>query len=171
MKPLDEILKMESPSKYLYRYACKHGRLEFRWEELLLRFEDFYWIYSYARDVIKDRWPEAEEYIVMNPEWAYEYARYVIKERWKEAEKYIMKDPGYAYCYAGSVIEGRWKEAEKYIKKDPEWAYLYARHIIRGRWLEAEEYMEKNNEVLLKYLNFLNGIDQLPEIKISKSHV
>jgi len=28
-----------------------------------------------------------------NPEWAYKYALDVIKDRWPEAEKYIMKAP------------------------------------------------------------------------------
>ena len=50
--------------------------------------------YEYARNVIKDRWPEVEPYIMKNPEAAYMYAREVIEDRWPEAEPYIMKDPG-----------------------------------------------------------------------------
>jgi len=46
-----------------------------------------YWLYWYARDVIKDRWPEAEEYIKKDPKHAYWYARDIIKNRWHEAEE------------------------------------------------------------------------------------
>jgi hypothetical protein len=31
-----------------------------------------------------------------NPRWAYYYAENAIKDRWPEAEKYIMKDPKWA---------------------------------------------------------------------------
>ena len=83
-------------------------------------------LYNYARHIIKDRWPEAEPYIMEDPEWAYCYVRYVIRGRWIEAEPYIKKDPGRAYFYARDVIEGRWPEAEPHIKKDPEWARVYS---------------------------------------------
>ena len=58
-----------------------------------------YWLYWYAKNIIKDRWPEAEEYIKINPRWAYWYASNIIKGRWLEAEEYIKKDPEWAYCY------------------------------------------------------------------------
>jgi len=63
-----------------------------------------YFAYLYAKDVIKGRWPEAEEIIKTYPFTAYYYARDVIKGRWKEAEEYIKKDLSYAYGYARNVI-------------------------------------------------------------------
>jgi len=35
--------------------------------------------YWYAREIIKDRWLEAEEYIIKDSVWAHWYARDVIK--------------------------------------------------------------------------------------------
>ena len=75
MKSLNEILKMDNPSEYLYKYARENGRLELRWEKLLLSLRDPRWLYYYTRYVIKDRWPEAEEYIKKDPEW---WERYCI---------------------------------------------------------------------------------------------
>ena len=56
--------------------------------------------YCYAEDIIKERWPEAESYIMKCPYCAYEYAKNVIKSRWPEAEEHIKKDKFYwsQYC-------------------------------------------------------------------------
>jgi len=134
-----------------------------------------YWLYWYARDVIKDRWPEAEEYIKKDSVWAYCYAREIIKDRWLEAEKYIMKDPKHAYWYAENVIKDRWPETEEYIKKDPEWAYWYAHNIIKNRWPEAEEYIMKAPEWTYCYARNIIK-DRWPEaekyiMKIQNGHI
>lgn len=42
-------------------------------------------------------------------------SRAIYYERWTEAEQYIMKDPELAYFYAKNIIKGRWPEAEPYI--------------------------------------------------------
>ena len=99
MKSLDEILRMDNPSEYLYEYAERNGRLEPKWEELLLSLGDPHWLYRYATDIIKRRWGEAEEH--------------------------IKKDPEYAYCYIINIIKGRWEKAEEYIMRDPHWWRLY----------------------------------------------
>ena len=39
-------------------------------------------LYFYARDIVKGRWPEAEPYIMEDPEWAHWYACNVIRGRW-----------------------------------------------------------------------------------------
>ena len=39
------------------------------------------WAYWYALEVIKGRWPEAEEYIKKDPEIASYYAEHVMKDR------------------------------------------------------------------------------------------
>jgi hypothetical protein len=53
-------------------------------------------------------------------EWAEFYAKNIICNRWPEAEKYIMKDPIWSYCYARDIIKGQWVEAEKIIKSNEE---------------------------------------------------
>ena len=131
MKSLDEILKLENPSKYLYEHAYKNGQLKSKWEKLLLLLGDPFWLYRYTRYVIKDRWPEAEEYIKKSPEWAYWYTYHIIKGRWEEAEEYIKKTPRWAYYYARHIIKRKWFEAEEYIKKNPYWWIEYYRNIYR----------------------------------------
>jgi len=42
-----------------------------------------------------------------DPEWACLYARTIIKDRWPEAEEYIMKASEWAYWYTRDVIKGR----------------------------------------------------------------
>ena len=125
MKSLDEILKMDNPSEYLYEYARENGRLEPKWEELLLSFGDPRWLYFYAYNIIKERWLEAEKYIKKNPHWTCWYAYDIIKGRWSEAEEIIKKNPAYAYLYVRDIIKGRWEEAEEHIKKDPYWWRRY----------------------------------------------
>ncbi len=73
---------------------------------------------------------------------AYESVQYavdVIKNRWPEAEEIIKSDPICAYWYSKAVIKGRWPEAEETIKTVPLYAYAYAKDVIKCRWLEAEE--------------------------------
>jgi len=77
------------------------------WDEFLNHEKAPYWLYWYAKNVINDRWIDAEEYIIKDSEWAYSYARYVIKDRWYDAEEYIMKVPYWAYSYTRYVIKGR----------------------------------------------------------------
>ena len=69
--------------------------------------------------------------IKKDPEHVYLYARDIIKGRFPEAEEYIKKDPQYAYYYATNIIKGRFLEAEEYIKKHPKYAYEYAKYIIK----------------------------------------
>jgi hypothetical protein len=112
-------------------------------------------LYRYALKIMKgERWPEAEPYIMKDPEWAFWYAHNVMgRERWPEAEPYIMKDPRWASWYALNVMKGeRWLEAEPYIMKSPEWAYYYADKIMKGeRWPEAEPYIMKDPEQAFYY--------------------
>ena len=82
--------------------------------------------------------------IKKTPFFAYRYAREVLKDRWLEAEPYIMKDTWHAYCYAAVIMEDRWLEAEPYIMKDPSSSHLYARYVIKGRWIDAESYIMKD---------------------------
>ena len=61
------------------------------------------------------------------------YAVNIIKGRWPEAEEYIKKDPLSAYVYAVRVIKDRWPEAEEYIKTDPAQAFIYAQHFFTNK--------------------------------------
>lgn len=93
-----------------------------------------------------------------DPQGAYYVANTILKDRWPEAEPYIMKDPLYAYTYAKNVLKRkRWPEAEPYIMQSPRWSLYYAYDVIGGRWLEAEPYIMKDPDEweLYKY-NFLN---------------
>jgi hypothetical protein len=100
--------------------------------------------FKYALYIIKSRWPEAEPYIIEDPDAADSYALYVIKGRWPEAEPYIIEDPIAASNYAAFVIKGRWPEAEPYIIEDPIASGHYALYVIKGRWPEAEPYIMKD---------------------------
>jgi len=64
---LDEVLKFDNPPCELYNIADER---------------------TFKRRLPK----EYEEIIMTDPEYAYLYARDVIKGRWKEAEEYIKKD-------------------------------------------------------------------------------
>jgi hypothetical protein len=63
--------------------------------------------------------------IKKSPREAYLYARYTIKDRWEEAEPYIMKSPMYAARYAKDVMRCKWEEAEPVIKRHIVWWYDY----------------------------------------------
>ena len=82
--------------------------------------------------------PDYVKAVMKSPRHAISYAKRVIKGRWPEAEPTIMKDPSAAVNYASSVIKGRWSEAEPIIMTDSSSAYFYAALVIKGRWPEAE---------------------------------
>jgi hypothetical protein len=83
---------------------------------------------SYAIEVMKERWPEAEPIIMKEPHSAYTYAVYILKKRWPEAEPYIIEDPYYSYSYATDVMKKRWPEAEPSIL-DSNYVNRYKQHF------------------------------------------
>lgn len=119
----------------------------------------------YAQNVLEERWPEVEPYMMKYPQLAYEYTYYVINRggsvnplvRWTEAEPYIMKSPEYAYMYACYIIKNRWIEAEPIIMREPEYAYMYAKYVIRGRWVEAEPYIIRSNFAISYAKDIMQG--------------
>ena len=124
------------------RTLCDYARLiiKDRWLEAEpYIMQDADWAYYYALEVIGGRWPEAEP-IIKQSDSAVVYARDVIGGRWPEAEP-IIKQSDSAVAYASDVIKGRWLEIEPYIIEDPTFAYIYARDVIKGRWPEAEPYI------------------------------
>ena len=77
---------------------------------------------DYARDVIKGRWPEAEEMILRPNQYdgmllAVEYARDVIKGRWPEAEEKMLRGEIHdiLLSYVVWCVKGSWPEYEKML--------------------------------------------------------
>ena len=148
-------------------------------EEAILKSNNPFYIIGYAKDVIGDRWPEAEPYIAKSAEWSLEYARN-LGSRFPAGEKTILKrkNVGLMVNYAKEVIKDRWLKAEPYIAKSAEWSleyarkvnsrfpageetilnsgkpYLmvqYARHVIGNRWPEAEPYIAEDAHFSYRY--------------------
>ena len=132
---------------------ANHNRTRFPEAEPYI-VKDPQWAVKYAAEVLEDRWPEAEATILQSqdPYKAYVYAMFALKSRWPEAEAIIATKPFEAYAYAHSLIKGRWPEAEAIIMSHPTWAFQYAVDVIGGRWPEAEEMLAKSshNKVYLK---------------------
>ena len=86
--------------------------------------------YYYALNILDERLPKKyEDRIKTNAFYAYRYARDIIKDRFIEAEGVIKTDAYYAYCYAINIIKGRWIEAENVIKTDGYWWNEYKEHF------------------------------------------
>jgi len=149
---LEAIAKNPSWAYSYARYVIKA-----RWPEAEKAIaSDPSYAYHYAKDVIGARWLEGEKVIAADPEWAYYYAIDIIKARWSKGEKAIASDPSYAYFYARDVIKARWSKAEKVIAADPSYAYYYAREVIKARWPEAEEAIAAARGLVPRdYANFL----------------
>jgi hypothetical protein len=81
------------------------------------------------------------------------YARYVLENRWPEAEEMLKKDPYYAYVYADTVVQGRWEEAEETIAKRPEIALRYAQDVLKGAFPLAEKNLLAS-DFYFDYFNF-----------------
>jgi len=95
----------------------------------------------YAHSLCAGRWLEYESVLINdNPDPAAlaNYARNIVRERWPAAEPFILKDIDASYFYARDVIGGRWPEAEPIIAQDPVFAKRYAEHVIHGAFKQAE---------------------------------
>jgi len=82
---------------------------------------------------------------LVHPGELWSYVRYVINREWPEAEPYIMKDPEYAYMYARHLRDREWPEAEPYIMTNANRASSYAMHVRKRRWPEAEPCIRNNS--------------------------
>jgi len=104
-------------------------------------------------------WPEAEEVIMTgDPKDVYTYAQTFKPNGWPEAEPYIAKNAESAFWYAAVFKRGRWPEAEEILKTDAHFAYLYAKEIIEGRWHEAEEVIMADETYGPRYKEFINRL-------------
>ena len=111
-----------------YFHCKKHGRNE-QLESIILT--DPAYAYAYAMDVIKARWPEAENAVCTNPFWALDYTR---------------------------VFTGRWLEGENVIATNSECAFYYAKNIIKGKLPELMHNMMllHADDFAKEYLEFIN---------------
>lgn len=97
-------------------------------EQTILR--DWSASYLYAKNVLRDRWPEFERAIeaaapTTNPVAAravYNYATYVLDDRYEAGEKHIARDAKAAVDYAKNVLQRTWN--------DTDWYYLTATTVI-----------------------------------------
>jgi len=137
--------------KYAYLYA--KVVMEDRWpaaEDIIKTVP--HWAYLYTRFLLRgDRWPEAEKTILTDPTAAGEYADYVLYDRWPEAESIIATDAEASASYAENVLDGRFKMGEHTIMKEPDIARSYARNIIGGRWPEAEIWIKEDDFEWMRY--------------------
>ena len=105
---------------------------------------------QYFNKFIPGKWPELEKAILASEdgEFCVAYAT-KTRERWPEAEKYIINDSRMIISYAQDVLSRRWPEAEivlldRYKKNSINDVVIGERHainysgIIDGRWPEFE---------------------------------
>lgn len=114
----------QSSQEYSIEYA---KNCNFRWPELersILASEKLWDMYEYAKEVIKGRWIEAEEYL-LNDKWkgfseALYYVRDVLRQRWPEFEQKIIQNQNgwIASQYAVLIMKTRWQEMEPFILED-----------------------------------------------------
>ncbi len=64
--------------------------------------------------------------------WAYYQAKNVLKDRWPEAELLIMKTPYSAFMYAVNIIKDRWPEAEDTIRGNSYWWGSYNQFLQKN---------------------------------------
>lgn len=169
----EQCLKTLSQSaEYSYRYA--YNRIpsgfhddpkitqSFRFklgEPVILKNSE--WAYTYARDVICERWKEAEELISKCAVHAIWYAIDVVKGEFKLGEATIAKDADQSLRYA-KLIRKRFELGEPSIATNADYSFDYAKNIIRGRFELGEPAISTNKELMLKYsLEVIKG--KLPE--------
>jgi hypothetical protein len=85
---------------------------------------------SYAK-LVGHRTPEIEKKLLSGGDGAASlmngYARYVIHDRWPEAEQFIAKNSWTAFSYATQFLYSRWPQGEEAIKKVPDLWHKYLR--------------------------------------------
>lgn len=101
---------------------------------------------NYAQNVIQDRWPEAEPYILRSPYNSTWYAINVIKGAWPEAEPVIKDNARLSSLYARHASKDRFEQGEPAILKNPDEIVDYAIHVLGHRWPEAEPILKDDNE-------------------------
>jgi hypothetical protein len=98
-------------------------------------------------------------------EFLIDYARLVIKDRWPEAEELALsnKCTNLIVDYSKNVIKGRWKEGEEVLVNNVKYhelrtLYYYSRYVIKDRWPEAEKKIESYTRTSTSYFNFIKKL-------------
>ena len=138
-------------------------------EERIKKFEDFLLklpkdtedlksqIAYYTHNVIKGRWPEAEDRMFSHDKIrdGFIYCLELVGGRVKAYEEMLLNAPADSRdltiairSYALKIIKGRWPEAERRILKDKLPGSGYAELVLKSRWKEYENLLVngiKNN--------------------------
>jgi hypothetical protein len=151
-------------------YCIHYGRVPEFEEEI----KKNYTALDYARLVMFEEWPEAEQYIVDNKTIYESYLRMNIakyikctrRRPWPEVKQTILRYPMEALDYAKTFIEGEWNEANKIIGSDYETRYEYSKHVLKGklpRDIGPVKDTTKDIEYHWKYLDYVKSLDDRKE--------
>ena len=127
---------------------------------------------TYCRTILNGaRWPEAEPYIMKDPDHAMEYANDIIKGRWPEAEPYmaLCRDEVNIFDYIKYLMHGkRWPALEKQMlsheRRYKSWIMFYVMNVIRDRWPEAERIINEFPNLKHQYEVFCQNLDSNKEM-------
>ena len=167
-----ESIMLQEP-EFIYLYAMRFGAwpegeaalLEAALLEAALLEAGGIYLYFYAKNVLKRRWPECEhlrdgDMVVWYVRWlgtriesleatiatdagsSYTYAVSIVKDRFVLGEAAIAADPWWGYCYARDVLKERWPMAEAAILTDARCAYYYIIDVLKEYWPEAESILK-----------------------------
>jgi len=119
-------------------------------------------IVSYAKNAIKGRWPEAEQYILKDLYGINRYLSQIIEGPWPEAEDMISQHADSAYKYAKYFLKKEFPKGEPAILEDPYCAMNYAIYVLKQRWPEAEKdiFNSPYSATLAEYKNFFGIGDE-----------
>ena len=119
------------------------------------------WAYVYARDFVRDRWPEGEAAIATNPRFSYLYARDLLGGEFTAGEPAIARNAKFSLDYADKVIRGRFIAGEPAIAQSLTMAIDYANNVTRGRFPagEAVIFGTANQYYANNYVNMLKRCD------------
>lgn len=92
------------------------------------------------------------EFIIsQDPMLSYSYARNILHDRFILGEPTIGSDSFYSYFYMLYIVKGIWKLGEQSISIDDEFSYYYARHR-KSRFALGEKVIVKNKCYILNYM-------------------
>lgn len=100
---------------------------------------------NYAFEFLRgSRFKEAEPTIAKDAEQAYSYAKNILKDVFPEAEQYIAHSP-YAYQYAANVVKGNFSRGEKKIASNKRALTMYIRDVMDSRSSYIEDILSHNS--------------------------
>lgn len=149
-------------SSILHKFRNNHpvlSKLFKSREKTMLAKKDLAVVYNYIKNVIKDRWPEAEPFLFADDKYGTQYI-HLIKKPMPEIEQQIAKNATLAYQYASTVLKRRWPEAEPALVQSPMAAY-YAINILGDHWPEAEPAIATDPRAIIEYLLWLANNNKL----------